>query len=130
MTHWAEKYIGAKWTCEHDCYWWFREIQKNEFGRDVADVPRWGDRALFAARHLADCAVMRHGWRKIEAPREGDAVLMSMRNLPTHIGTISIIGGRSHAVHVIEGIGGIVSSLIDLKTRLWNIVSFWTPDEN
>lgn len=130
MTHWAEKYIGAKWTHEHDCYWWFREIQKNEFGRDVADVPRWGDLALFAARHLTDGAVKRHGWRKTETPREGDAVMMSMRNVPTHIGTITVIARRQHVVHVIEGIGGMVSSLINMKTMLWNIASFWTPDEN
>jgi hypothetical protein len=73
--HWSVKYIGQAWTPTQDCYYWFREILKNEFGiKDLPLVTTPHDPTMrAAARLLTPTTAMFLGWLPTDKPVEGDA---------------------------------------------------------
>lgn len=129
MKHWSEKYLGKPWTPDTDCYYWFRRIQAEQFGRPMPVVPldHASGTALVksAARVIAGEVPAVVGWRPTDAPVEGDAVLMAQRTRPHHIGTVLIADGRLHTLHALEGVGVIVSDTQTLRLNGWQITGYW-----
>lgn len=128
MSHWSEKYIGQKWTEDHDCYWWFREIQKNEFGVDVPVVSAGHDRSFqIASKLLTDQHTRECGWLPTAAPKEGDAVYMSKsRKFNTHIGIVFFSKGKLFIIHALRGIGVVASDEQGLKINGLYQKGYWT----
>lgn len=125
--HWSEKYLGEQWTNEQDCFYWFRLIQKEEFNRDIIDLVQSENKLLFAAHNMTDDKIIKFDWQKTDNPKEGDAVLMSMLNYPTHIGVVALVGNQIHVVHAVENGRVTISRLMVMKIKNWNISGFWTP---
>jgi len=127
--HWAEKYVGQKWTPIHDCFYWFRKISEEQFGRVVPvcghiDHTR---QALTASRAMAQDITATYGYVKAKTPSEGDAVFMTQRCVPHHIGLAILIEGQLHVLHALDGIGSVVvSDISDLAANGWKIEGFWT----
>jgi hypothetical protein len=127
MTHWAEKYLGVKWTPDQDCFYWFQRIQAMEFGRDIENIQRSANKILSASHLMSnDNIAGGYGWIKTDTPIEGDAVFLSKRVRPHHIGTVAMIDKKIKVVHVPEFRGGMISGLLDLRINGWTIKSFWT----
>ena len=127
--HWAMKYIGQKWEHEKDCFYWFRTIRKEQFNHDV---PICGvdhtNLVLSASRILTGDVKGVFGYKQVDSPGEGDAVFMTQRNTPHHVGMIIFPGGKMMVLHALEGIGVIVSDLMDLKMNGWKIVGYWSSE--
>ena len=128
MSHWSLAYLGRPWSETCDCYYWFRRIQKEVFGRDLEDLRRTGDRLLFAARAMSDEAVRRFGWRRTDAPAEGDAVFLAQRIRPHHIGIATLMRGKLYIVHAPDGGCVMLSDAPSLRINFWKISSYWTPE--
>lgn len=101
--HWAAAHVGRPWVAGiSDCWSFAREIWRDRFGLDVPAItvdpadPRAG-RAAFEDRS---------GWERVDAPVEGDAVLMTRGRRPCHVG-IWLIGGR--ILHSVERAGVIIT---------------------
>ena len=126
MTHWASKYTGQKWTEDHDCYYWFCRILAEQFGTVIShrDIDH---------HHLVACATRiltgdieeNFGYRKTDTPKEGDAVFLTQRKHPHHIGVVIKSGGLQ-IIHALQGSGVIVSDLMDLRVNGWRIAGYWT----
>lgn len=97
VRHWAEQYIGKPWTQEHDCYYWFRKICLEQFGRDVP--------------------VIGADYEQTDHPVEGDAVFIG----PQHIGMVIRIGIKMMVLHAVPGLGVTLGDLSRMK-----ITGYWT----
>lgn len=104
---WLSGYIGQKWTHEKDCWFWFRKIQLEVFGRSVDPVM--------------------NDWAEIYLPENGDGVLLSRGSNPDHIGMVIFINDRFHVLHALEGAGVILTDRQSLKMNGWKINGYWTP---
>lgn len=127
MSHWSATYLHLPWTDETCCGHYFILIQKEVFGRNIKGLGGISG-ALPAARIMA--AILAegegYGYKKTEVPHDGDAVFLSQRNRPHHIGTVAMINGIFHVVHALENCGVIVSDHMDLNFNFWKIAGFWT----
>lgn len=112
MMHWAMKYMGRAWQrAEHDCWGFFRTVQREQFGRDIPQVTVSDYRALTKAK-LLETHPHRLAWREIsrEELQEGDGVRMSSAKNPGHVGVwIDTDGGR--VLHCDEPFGVMATSL-------------------
>lgn len=121
---WVEKYIGKKWTDENDCGYWFREIQKNEFGRDVPVI--CVNHALLLDRAKAFKNKVPKEWLKTDTPKDGDAVFLMQRSRPHHIGVVVFVNDSLHVLHALTGANMVLSDKMSLKINGWKMESFWT----
>lgn len=130
MSHWAIQYIGQPWRPDQDCLYWYRRIKRERFGREVplCEVDRTR-LTRSAARIMAGDIEAGFGYRKTATPVEGDAVFLSQRNQPHHIGMVLLLDGKMHVLHALDGSGVVISDLHNLAVNGWNIAGYWT-DEN
>ena len=127
--HWAAKYVGKKWSHEQDCGFWFRKIQHIEFALvvPVVCVSHGGTMPVLQyAQSIRDAKLAAVGWRQTKSPRDGDAVFLSQRNRPHHIGIVAIVAGKLHVLHAIKNSGVILTDKLSLAVNGWKIESFWT----
>jgi hypothetical protein len=126
----VNKYIGQPWEQRRDCWYWFRKIQADEFGRDVTDAmvnhSSWIAMIKSAADIMAGDIEERFGWREVAVPKTGDAVFMSLRAHPHHIGTVIVENGI-HVLHALENAGICYDNRLSLRVQGWKIHNFWTP---
>ena len=126
---WANKYIGKKWTQEHDCWYWFCKIQSEQFGRDVPNICNIpGDEFKFL-RNAMKMIKDRDNypkWVNTSNPKDGDAVILALRTVPHHIGVVCYIEKELHIVHATDGIGVIISTPSYLKRNYWKIIDYIT----
>ena len=107
MSHWSEKYIGKEWKEDYDCYAFFKDVQKNEFGlSDQLDFqpPCYKSRAE-ALSFVHNSEVIQTHWKVVDYPTEGDAILFGSYNNTFHIGVWVIISGSSGVLHNRRGHG-------------------------
>jgi len=129
MSHWTLKYLGQPWTPERNCYYWFRQIMIEQFGRDglppniVVDEK---SSARLAMREFANEAVKQHGWVLSKTPREGDAVFLAEGKRSSHIGVATYIKGKFLVVHARKNTGVVVSDVLALKMNNLKITGSWT----
>ena len=123
---WAMEYIGKPYSTEQDCYYWFRKIQSEQFGREVPHLKVGGARVAVRLMRGEFCDSV--GWEKTDAPKDGDAVFMSQaerRN--THIGVAFHHKGKLMVIHALAGMGVVVSDVQGLRMNNLKISSYWTP---
>ena len=66
------------------------------------------------------------GYAPTLTPNEGDAVFLTQRNRPHHVGMVILVGEKMHILHAIEGVGVVISDTFDLSMNGWKIESYWT----
>ena len=128
MSHWAMQYLGHPWTPEHNCYYWFRKILVEQFGRDGLPpdvvVDEKGSTRL-AMRELTNESIGRCGWIPTENAREGDAVLLAEGKRSSHIGVVALIKEKLFVIHARKNTGVVLSDLLALKMNNLKITGFW-----
>lgn len=107
-THWAVPYIGRPWVAAaagpdaFNCWSFFRWVQRARFGRDLPEIPN--PEALLSQARLFRDHPERRRWRPVDAPAEGDAVLMGSARHPVHVGVwVAADGGK--VLHCMMGAG-------------------------
>jgi hypothetical protein len=126
IEHWVDRFVGQPYSVERDCYFWFREIQREVFGRDVPFLGVGGPRV--AARLMRGDYPMSIGWGPTDSPRDGDAVFLSQsKKINTHIGVACIIRGRLMVVHALKDLGVIVSDAHGLRANGLAVKGYWSP---
>lgn len=127
--HWVTQYVG--WPYERcaqgpdlwDCWSFVRHVQKERYGREVpfmASPASWGS----VARAIPEWAAQ-FGWKSTDAPRDGDAVILSRMKDPTHIGVW--IGDLKAVLHCPEG-GSVLHDARHLAASQWRIRGYFTPE--
>lgn len=135
-SHWTLAYLGFGYAvagegpAEFNCWSFFRHVQRERFGREVPAVPLPSN--LRGAAKLFRDRSDSFGWRclgKGEAPIDGDAVLMTHRDRPHHIGihVASVPGGA--VLHCVEGAGSALPSLFHLEIAAWHVTGVYRPIE-
>jgi cell wall-associated NlpC family hydrolase len=121
MSHWADQYVGLPWIAgERDCWSFFRQVQAAHFGRQVPAIDVDALNRLESTRTFADHAE-RAEWAEVQAPQEGDAVLMARSRHPSHIG-VWVNGGVLHAV---QGVGVVWQRLAQIKLDGWQRITHY-----
>ncbi len=117
-------YMRQPWTDETDCYHWFREIQRLEFGRDFPILAGY-KRVFRAARLMAEMPDVL-GAVRTDSPRDGDAAFLTQRSRPHHIGLVLWIDGKLRILHAPEGGKIVCSTMQSLKMNGWRVDGYWT----
>lgn len=118
---WVEQYIGRPWVRhEYDCWAFFREVQREQFGVAVPEIPIDATDLMAVAKTLRDHGE-RSQWRAVAEPADGDAVLMSKGRYPTHIGVW--VGKR--VLHCLQGAGVVYSGQQALDVAGWTRRDFY-----
>lgn len=122
--HWTEPYIGRPYvTGEYDCASLVLEIQRDVFGREVAD---YGERpALRSDQHQALVDEAKKRVERVETPQEGDAVQMLVRGTMSHVGVYTNINGEGHVLHNVRRVGVILTKIRDLPMKPWKLEGFY-----
>lgn len=125
--HWAMKYIGRPWTEERHCYEWFRQITKEQFGREIPFVNTNAHNfVLLAARIMNSADKELFGYRPTQTPKEGDAVFLSGNGRTSHHIGMVIFPGKMMVLHALEKVGVVASDVVTLKMNGLRIKGFWT----
>jgi hypothetical protein len=102
---WAARYVGTPWIAgEAECWHRAAQVWREVFGWEVAALPA-GDSARLALSLAADPASYA-GWRAVEAPRDGDAVVMAQGARPCHVG---VWAAPDRVLHWVRGAGGLLT---------------------
>ena len=126
MEHWSEKYIGRPWTQEQDCFYFLKEVQEKEFGRDVLV-----DISYFQMAKNPTASIVRllsnerppdaEHWQEVDEAKDGDVVFLTQRTVAHHVGIAAFVDSRMEILHSLEGLGVVRSSLLSLRTNSWKI---------
>lgn len=117
----ARDYIGQGWVYgEHDCWGFFRKVQKEQFGRDVPVINVNSFNTMECVKAFLGHNE-RTNWVEVKEPINGDAVLMSQSKQPTHVG-IWVDGA---VLHCVRSSGVVFTNLKALKSFPYNIVGYY-----
>ena len=131
--HWAYDYLGKPWVLgatgpdAYDCWGLVRAVLTDRFGIDAPAVVMPDVEGLAVVREAM--AQFQHHpelarWREVEAPQEGDAVLLSAALDPWHVGLwLSVDGGG--VLHCVDGAGVIFTAPLALQAAGWRRLSYW-----
>lgn len=133
-SHWSLPYIGLAYDIAGDgpdafnCWSFFRHVERERFGRELPAVPGV-DRLPTIVRAFRDRSDS-FGWRRLangEKRDDGDAVLMSHRDRPHHVGVWVDSVPACAVLHCTEGAGSVLHSPFHLDIAGWNIVGTYRP---
>lgn len=117
----AREYIGQAWVYgEHDCWAFFRKVQKEKFNREVPAVNVDALDTRACVRQFTSHNE-RKNWQEVKEPQNGDAILMSQSKRPTHVG-VWVDGA---VLHCVRGAGVVYSNMRALKSFPYNIVGIY-----
>ena len=130
--HWATTYIGLPWKADGDgpdsfhCWAFVRFVQERQFGRSLPEIPNPRDLRILA--HAFRDHPERRRWELVDAPREGDCVLLRQARYAIHVGIW--IEDEPHpqkggVLHCIEGSGVVFQRLDALTRHGWHIEGFY-----
>jgi hypothetical protein len=126
--HWAEHYIGIPWSATGDgpvsyhCWAFVRHIQKEYFGRDLPGIPNPED-VLAIARGFRDHPE-RQRWKLVNAPKDGDCVLMRQARYPIHVG-VWLDTDNGGVLHCSQEAGVAFQTLNSLALNGWSVEGFY-----
>lgn len=120
--HWSAAYLGRPWVSgEHDCWGFFRAVQRERFGRAIPAVAVDAESAAACVEAIATLQAPRAGWRPLadgETPADGDAVLLARHQAPAHVGVwIEADGGG--VLHCQRGAGVVFLARRALARAGW-----------
>jgi hypothetical protein len=124
-------YLRQKWTDEHDCYYWFKKIQKEEFGRDCPVLCIEQSVSTLSLKYivkiLSNPLEVDPRWRRLEegeAPQVGDGALLAIKVRPHHIGVVVEAGARVKVLHALDKSGMRISDHVDLMANGWQLKGY------
>lgn len=118
--HWASSYIGQPWSADgQDCYAFVRSVYLARYGVTIPLVALDAGRALSCAHAIHDYDLS--DWLEVDAPREGDVVLMGHARRPHHVG-LWIDAGGLRVLHSVEGSGVIAQTPAQVRLQGWNLL--------
>ncbi|MEX0752362.1 MAG: NlpC/P60 family protein [Xanthobacteraceae bacterium] len=130
--HWAVPLIGKPYRArargpDAFCCWGLNQyVWRQRLGIDVPDIPDAADAFRRIARD-GRYAVGRIAAVEAPAPRELDAVYMTMRKAPHHVGVwVAADGGG--VLHALDGAGVVFQRRADLTAHGITIVKFMRLD--
>jgi len=129
MSHWVMKYLGQPWTLERNCYYWFRKIMVEQFGHDGMPpdvVVSEKGLARLAMREMTPETAERYGWTSIDAPCEGDAVMLAEGKRSSHIGVAVYMREKLMVIHARKNTGVVLSDALALRMNNLKITGCWT----
>lgn len=119
--------MGATGPDAFDCLSFTVMIQREHYGVEMglADIGagEWNDPAK-VKRWLSEHGERKH-WRKTNAPKDGDIVLMARNRLPIHIGTWIVANGTGGVLHCGRPTGVIFQVRASLQRAGWGSVQFF-----
>ena len=130
LDHWALAYLGRSYDRagvgpdSFNCWTFFRTVQREVFGRATPDIPYSG--ILSHIRSFMAHTDLQY-WPVVDTPIDGDAVLLSGRNRPTHIGVWAAVDGSCYGgciVHCDEGTGVVAQAVGDMDRRGWRVTAY------
>lgn len=136
--HWSSQYIGQPFVKDRmDCFYWFRRISLEQFGRSIAPlVVQPGRHTRCAMRLMQNPATPSQcGYVLTATPQEGDAQYLGRGGTPHHLGMIITPEGRGSPpwlLHAIEHSGVIAQPLYTLAREGWTLGGCYThagPDQ-
>ena len=125
MKHWAFDYIGQAWEAKtHDCWGFFRRVQRERFGRDIPAVEVTNYSAASKAA-LLDHHPHRLNWVEItrEELQDGDGVRMASARDPGHVGIWAEIDGGL-VIHC-DTPYGVTASPLDVLAEHYAKIKFY-----
>jgi len=121
---WAIDYIGDPWIAgEHDCWAFFRRVQKEVFHVELPAFDVDVDNILSVAKEL-NSNEEKSNWDKVCSPKEGDAVLMAHTKYPSHIG-VWVDADRGGVLHCTRGEGVVFSNYKSLEMLGWKTLTYY-----
>lgn len=106
---WAAQYIGIPWVAgESDCWAFARRVWRERFGLEVPVIDVDAHSRLASSREFSEHEEYAH-WEPIEAPADGDAVMMGKNKVISHIGVWC--GPAKGVVHSVQGVGVVFTKL-------------------
>lgn len=126
--HWAEKYVGLRWEFgatgpdAFDCWTFFAHVQREQFGVIVPTIS--SPESWIQARELMETHPENRRWAKVEAPQEGDAVLMARNRVPVHIGVAVFANGRTGVLHCAQPSGVVFQLPEHLANSGWGRLTY------
>lgn len=131
--HWAYDYLGKPWVLgatgpeAYDCWGLVRAVLRDHFDIEVPAIaiPECTGPAMVRearARFASHPELQR--WRAVDAPADGDGVLMSAARDPWHVGIwLDVDGGG--VLHCLEGAGVVFTSRAALNAAGWRRLGYW-----
>lgn len=127
MTHWAVKELGKEWTKDHDCFYWFRKWSEERFGILLPDSGANHDILIKSSSRIMSSNIAEiFGYIQTNNPKEGDAVFLTQRNRPHHLGMAVFPENQFYVLHALENCGVVASTGTDLALNGWKIKGYWT----
>lgn len=129
MPHWATPYVGwqyrrgAQGPAEWDCWSFFREVQRRQYGRNVPLLPTppsWREIVQAFPAWSSE-----YGWKAAARPCEGSAVFMARLRDPTHVGVW--IEDLRACLHCCEG-GSVLHDANHLAAAGWRVRGYYSPE--
>ncbi len=129
--HWIANYIGNPWKFGGDnlgdgldCWGLFRQVQKDQFDLTLDTIDIGEYRVAGVLRNFDNNPEVSN-WKKVDKPKNGDAVLMRTGKYPSHVGVWVQVDDEKGVLHSAETYGVIFSTTDKLPTMGWNIEGFY-----
>lgn len=124
MIHWSADHIGRPWVPGiSDCWSFAREVWAQRFGWTVPPIMVDPSDLRAAVRALSDPGGA--GWRQVEVPSEGDAVLMGRAQRPCHVGIWIEPPEGAGILHSVERTGVIFTPPARLQLMGLRLLGTW-----
>lgn len=125
LTHWSARYIGLPFVdlgrdveaAGVDCYGLLRAVLLHEAGVELSAHDELGPKDMMRAARALDTAASEFPWKRVDEPKEFDAVLMRAaggNRANTHCGVMAD-GGR--VLHTTAATGSVLVPLTHLSIR-------------
>lgn len=128
--HWVTDYLGKPWASgesgpdAYDCYGLVRAVYRDRFGIDMPLVSADATK-LLSCLHVAKNYADYQKWEEVDAPQEGDVLLMGCARHPHHIGVMV----EDRILHSVEGAGVLLQPMDSVKAHGWNILKIYRRRE-
>lgn len=128
--HWAMNYLGKPWVSgkqgpdAFDCWGLVRYVQRWHYNRELSEIHVDADNVRAVVKEFTSHNE-RQNWQAVDAPQDGDCLLLSQSKEPTHVGVwLDVDGGG--LLHAVKGTGVVFSSRANIKLMGYNILGAYT----
>jgi hypothetical protein len=123
--HWAVKYLDQQWSQRTDCWWFFRKVQMEQYGRIIPEIDVDSLHLPTVIRTIRDHEE-RTRWAEVRTPMDGDGVLLGRSARLSHVGIfVAVDGGK--VLHCDQKAGTLLQDLPSLRLNGWNHVHWYSP---